>query len=41
MTAEELRSRYPGHTQFQELVLTHDPEGKFRNDFINEKVIRG
>lgn len=41
MTAEELRSRYPGHTQFQELVLAYDPEGKFRNDFINEKVIRG
>lgn len=41
MTAEELRSRYPGHAQFQELVLTHDPEGKFRNDFVNEKIIHG
>ena len=41
MSAEELRSRYPGHAQFQELVLTHDPEGKFRNDFINEKIIYG
>lgn len=41
MTVEELRSRYPGHAQFQELVLAYDREGKFRNDFINEKVIRG
>lgn len=41
MTAEELRSRYPEHAQFQELVMTHDPEGKFRNDFVNEKIIHG
>lgn len=39
MSGEEIQALYPGHAQFQELVLAHDPNGKFRNDFVNEKII--
>ena len=38
MSADRLESLYPGMEQFRELVMTHDPEGKFRNDFISEKI---
>ena len=41
MSGETIQSLYPGHAEFQELVLAHDPEGKFRNDFIDAKVIHG
>ncbi|MDE2834948.1 MAG: FAD-binding protein [Bacteroidota bacterium] len=41
MSHDVLQSLYPAHAQFQELVLTHDPEGKFRNNFVNESIIHG
>ena len=41
MSGDVLQSLYPGHAQFRELVLAHDPEGKFRNDFIDETIIHG
>ena len=41
MSGEVIRSRYADHAQFQELVLAYDPNGKFRNAFIEENIIHG
>jgi alditol oxidase len=33
-----LKSRYPKHDAFTELVTQHDPKSKFRNQFINHNI---
>ena len=36
MPSDVLRSRYPGIGQFQDLMVAFDPDGKFRNPFVDE-----
>ena len=38
MPASVLQSRYPKLPEFRDLLAHHDPEGKFRNAFLNENV---
>jgi alditol oxidase len=38
MPAAELRSRYEKFEDFIKLARTYDPEGKFRNDFLNRNL---
>ncbi len=33
-----LQSRFPKYPDFRDLVLTHDPEGKFRNAFLERNI---
>jgi xylitol oxidase len=33
-----LKARYPKHDAFTELVTQHDPQSKFRNEFINHNI---
>jgi xylitol oxidase len=35
-----LQARYEKMTEFQKLIQQHDPQGKFRNEFLNENVLR-
>ncbi len=35
----ELAARYPKMAAFRELAEKHDPQGKFRNEFVNRNVI--
>ncbi|MDP3472420.1 MAG: D-arabinono-1,4-lactone oxidase, partial [Algoriphagus sp.] len=36
--SETLQSRYPKIEEFKALLSKHDPEGKFRNEFLNRTV---
>jgi len=36
---ETLKSRYEKFGDFQQLIAKYDPEGKFRNEFMNESVL--
>jgi xylitol oxidase len=38
ITPETLRSRYEKMGDFENLIKQYDPQGKFRNQFLNEKV---
>lgn len=38
MSPKLLQSRYEKLGDFKQLVARYDPEGKFRNDFLNEKL---
>jgi len=38
MSPKLLASRYEKLTAFKKMITTHDPAGKFRNDFLNETV---
>jgi xylitol oxidase len=33
-----LKARYPRHADFVTLLKSHDPQGKFRNEFVNRNV---
>ncbi len=39
LSAETLRSRYEKMGDFEDLIRQYDPQGKFRNQFLNEKVL--
>lgn len=36
--SETLHSRYPKIEEFKALLTKHDPEGKFRNEFLNQTI---
>lgn len=38
MSREQLAPLYPRLPDFQRLLATHDPQGKFRNDFVNALI---
>ena len=39
LTPQTLRSRYENFNDFQQLIEHYDPEGKFRNEFLEKKVL--
>lgn len=39
LSPETLRSRYEKMGDFEDLIKQYDPQGKFRNQFLNEKVL--
>ena len=39
LSARELHSLYPRVADFQQLLLNHDPQGKFRNAFLDRYVL--
>jgi xylitol oxidase len=38
ITPETLKSRYEKFDDFEELITRYDPEGKFRNEFLEKNV---
>ena len=38
ISKEKLAARYPKMEDFKQLLLQHDPQGKFRNGFINQHL---
>ncbi|MEJ0083763.1 MAG: D-arabinono-1,4-lactone oxidase [Puia sp.] len=38
MSATTLESRYERLPDFKKLAATYDPKGKFRNDFLSQKL---
>jgi D-arabinono-1,4-lactone oxidase len=41
MAPAVVRSRYPRLADFRELVRHHDPDGKFRNEFLDRYIFGG
>jgi alditol oxidase len=41
MSPSALQARYERLTDFRRLLSFHDPEGKFRNDFLSQNIYRG
>jgi len=41
ISAKQLASRYEKMADFKKLVATYDPNGKFRNDFLNKTIYSG
>ena len=39
MPPEKIRARYPRLADFQALLHTHDPRGKFRNAFVERTIV--
>jgi xylitol oxidase len=39
ISPETLKSRYEKIGDFEDLIRQYDPKGKFRNQFLNEKVL--
>jgi len=39
LSPQTLRSRYEKMSDFEDLIKQYDPKGKFRNQFLNEKVL--
>jgi xylitol oxidase len=39
ITPATLRSRYEKMSDFEQLISRYDPEGKFRNEFMNKNVL--
>lgn len=40
IAAEDLESRYPRLPDFRGLLERHDPQGKFRNEFLDQNIFR-
>ena len=40
MPPEKIRARYPRLADFQALLHTHDPRGKFRNAFVERNIVK-
>jgi len=41
MSPQVLESRYEKLADFKKLVATYDPQGKFRNEFLNNTIYAG
>jgi xylitol oxidase len=40
ISSEKLQARYPKMEEFKSLLAKHDPEGKFRNGFLDQNIFR-